>query len=76
MEGKLEKLVDEYGDVEIIIQALQRLRLNQAQDDDNEIIVEVWRGDLIHEERIGLLGKDQSRPAIFYHGKPNKQRRK
>ncbi len=48
MEAKLETLAGEYGGVENIIQALQRLKLKtQDEDDERELIVEVWRGESI-----------------------------
>lgn len=58
MDGKLAKIVDDYGGMEKMIRALQKLKIEQSQDeeDENEIIVEVWRGDSINKNVTAFLG--------------------
>lgn len=65
MEAQLTILANQYGGVDNLIQALQRLNLNQPQPqvqvqnnaEEVEVFVEIWRGDSAQKQVFSHLGR-------------------
>lgn len=74
MEDKLVNLAAEYGGVDNLIQALQRLNIDQPlvqvknDTEENEIIIEVWRGESTQKHVLAHLGKTNKNRYFLLSG--------